>query len=212
MLCITAVVLLAWPGVAYAKGPESATIEADNLTHPIAISGPEGGGSEFWKLVEQSGFFPALFGQTPDPMLEAAPTDQLGAALVVTWRLPSPADTTDVVRQTLYPDAAGGPLTYTEPGQPFFGSQRSRGGWFHAPAELTVTIERIVVTGSAPAAAPPAAPTVSTTRGEATTATRSDGADHGRAWWPLAVGAAAVMLLATGVAAYGRKRVRMSPV
>jgi hypothetical protein len=211
MLCVTALVLLAWPGVAHAKGPESATIEADNLTNGIAISGPEGGGSDFWKLVEQSGFFPALFGQTPDPMLHAAPTDELGAALVVTWHLPSPANTTDVIRQTLYPDATGGPLTYTEPGQPFFGSERSRGGWFRAPAELTATIERIVATGSAPAAATLAA-TVSTARTEATTAAHSVRADHSRAWWPLAVGAAAVMLVAGGVATYGRRRVRMSPV
>jgi hypothetical protein len=212
MLGVIALVVLAWPGVAHAKGPESATIEADNLTNPIAISGPEGGGSDFWKLVEQSGFLPALFGQIPDPMLDAAPTDELGAALVVTWQLPSPANTTDVIRQTLYPNAAGGPLTYTEPGQPFFGSERSRGGWFRAPAELTATIERIVVTGSAPAAAIPTAATLSTARTEATTAARSVRGDHSRAWWPLAVGAVAVTLVAGGVATYSRRRVRMSPV
>src|SRR5262245_36547955 len=114
MLGVIAMVLLAWPGVAHAKGPESATIEAGDGTHSIAVSGPEGGSSDFWKLVEQSGFFPALFGQAPDPMLDAAPTDDLGVALLVIWQLPSPAHTTDVVRQTLYPDAAGGPVTYTE--------------------------------------------------------------------------------------------------
>jgi hypothetical protein len=100
----------------------------------------------------------------------------------------------------LYPDAAGGPLTYTAPGQPFFESERSRGGWYQAPVALTATIERIVSAHSAPAAGP------------ATASTDAASTDAGRAWWPFAVGAATVLLVAGGIATFGRRRVRMSPV
>jgi hypothetical protein len=205
-LCVTAAIVLAWPGVAHAKGPQSAELEADGLVYPINVSGPEGGSSDFGQLVDQSGFFPALFGQTPDPMLDAAPTTDLGPAYVLTWRMPSPTDTPDVIRMTLYLDAAGGPLTYTEAGQLFYGTEHARGGWYKAPAALAATIDHIVRTSVSPKTL---ATVTATTLAPAPVSTTASAADGN--WWWVAVALAALVLAGGGAATYSRRRVRVSP-
>src|SRR4029450_8626056 len=102
---IVGVLVLGWPGVAHAKGPTEATIEGETLTAPLPIAGDEGGTGDFWSLVEQAGFFPAGFKETPAPMVDAAPTDQLGPAFEITWRMPYEGGVMDALRQTLYPYA-----------------------------------------------------------------------------------------------------------
>ena len=128
--------LLIIPAVAHAKGPDQATIDGTGMTAPASISGTEGASGDLSTLVELAGLFPAAMGQTPDPMLATAPDELLGPKLSITWRIPDGDPTPGTVRQDLYLYAAGGPLTYTAPGQQFLGSERTRGGWFRTPAAL----------------------------------------------------------------------------
>ena len=128
--------LLVVPAVAHAKGPDQATIDGSGMSAPISITGTEGAAGNLSTLVELAGLFPAAMGQTPDPMLAAAPDELLGPKLSITWRIPDGDPTPSTVRQDLYLYAAGGPLTYTAPGQQFLGSARTRGGWFRTPPAL----------------------------------------------------------------------------
>ncbi len=201
-LAVVAAMVLGWPGVAHAKGPTEATIEGDSLDAPILISGAEGGSSDYWKLVEQSGFFETTFGQTPDRTLKAAPTDELGPAFVVTWRVPY--DTAAVeIREMLYPYAEGGPLAYTAPGQTFVGGQETHGGWFRAPVAMTATLERLGVPLPATASAPAQPATPSPAPPQSTSGQT--------AWWPETgiVVLVAVALIGGGFAT--RRRMRVSP-
>jgi hypothetical protein len=213
-----AMVVLSWPDDALAKGPSSATIAGEGLEHPVEAAGLEGGGGDFAALVDQTGFFPAIFVQTPDPMLDRAPSGELGPQLVVTWRLPFEEGRTDFVVQELYPYATAGPLTYTAPGQRFFGGEQSHGGWYRASVELVATLERL---GAAPeerdgdGAIVPAVNAVAPAGGsEATGAPRSGGGgDDGGAWWLAPMAALSVVALGTAgvVVRSARRRVRVSP-
>jgi hypothetical protein len=184
------VAVLAIQGVAFAKGPDEVRIEGDSLPAPVVFSGHEGGSGPFGALVEQAGFFQASFGQQPDPMLGAAPTDDLGTALTLTWRVPGPSGT-DTIRQLVYLDAEGGPLTYTPAGQPFFGTEETHGGWFRAPAALLATVETI--TGS-PSSSPPAP------------------VDPPPSWpvWAIGVAAVAASAVVGAGVAISRRRVRVA--
>ena len=122
LLVVVAAVWIAAP--AEAKGPGAVTIEGPGLPAPISLSGPEDGPGTFPDLVEQMGFFPAVFKPTPDPMLASAPTSDLGPKLAVTWRVPQGPQVASL-QQDLYPYAAGGPLTYTAPAQRLFGALAS---------------------------------------------------------------------------------------
>ena len=126
-----ATVVLIAPGVAHAKvAPASGSIEGEGLTGPVDIdptSGPGVSGDAFFRLVEQAGFFPATMGLVPDPMLDEAPTGDLGAELVVTWQVDEHGVGSGTLRQLIYLHAEGGPLTYTEPGQAFFDGMTAAG-------------------------------------------------------------------------------------
>jgi hypothetical protein len=93
-----------------------------------------------------------MFGQTPNPMSPTRPSGELGARFVVTYAIPSET-TPDEVQQDLYPYAANGPVTYTKPGQRFFGTEATLGGWFHAPGALTATLATIGLPTEPPQAA-----------------------------------------------------------
>lgn len=123
---------LALPGVAAAKGPSKASITGPGLSAPLSITGDgEGGNStDLGLLVTETGFFPQTFGQSPDPLLRSQPaTSQLGARYTVTYTVPGGSIST--LRQDLYPYAAGGPLSYMEPGQEIW-DQTTHGGWYRA--------------------------------------------------------------------------------
>jgi hypothetical protein len=135
---VVAAVALLLPATASAKGPSDATIAGPGLNPPMKISGGgEGGNTTLGHLVTYGGFFPQAFGQTPDPLLRARPATALGPRYNVTYIVPGPS--TDTLRQELYPYAAGGPLTYMEPGQPLW-DQKTHGGWFRAAPELKSTL------------------------------------------------------------------------
>jgi hypothetical protein len=118
------------------------------------ISGDEGTPGAFWDLVDQCGFFPLTFGQQPDPTTATAPTQDLGVAFVVAWNVPYDGGVSDTVREVIYPNAAGGPLTYMPAGQTFFGGQHTQGGWYRAAPTLTATLAKLGLSRT-PAATPP---------------------------------------------------------
>ena len=69
LLFLLAIAALALPAAALAKGPSEATITGPGLGKAITIVGAEEEGSPLMSFAEQAGFFPAAFGQEPDPML-----------------------------------------------------------------------------------------------------------------------------------------------
>ena len=135
---------LVFAGAAQAKGPIAATIDGPGTGGGISLggNGEPGSGAPLGNLADQSGFFAAAFGQTPDPMLAGRPKGDLGPRYTITYRVPGPNGEEDSIRQDLYPYAAGGPVTYTRPQQPFFGTESTRGGWFRASAALKDTLVR----------------------------------------------------------------------
>jgi hypothetical protein len=140
-----------------AKGPSEATVNGPGLKKGGIVMKSGGGdpssGTPLGNLVEYGGYFPATFGQQPDPMLEKQPSGDLGPKYTVTYQVPGPEGRTDTIRQDLYPYASPSPLTYTKPGQPFFGTEKTHGGWFTAPPELKTTLVDAGFPRSAPAAA-----------------------------------------------------------
>ena len=75
---IVALVALAVPAVAAAKGPSKAEISGPGLGKPLVVTGAEAPGTPLMTLAESTGFFPAVYGQSPDPMLDSRPKGTLG--------------------------------------------------------------------------------------------------------------------------------------
>lgn len=140
-------VFLALPAAALAKGPSAASISGPGLSEPLLVTGlgDESG------LVGQTGFFPATFGQSPDPMSSARPKGHLGPRYTIRYTVPGPNNTNAVIRQDVYPYAKGGPVLYTKPGQPFFETERTHGGWYRAGADLKQTLLRLGLPAATPA-------------------------------------------------------------
>ena len=122
------------PASALAKGPSGATIEGPG-SGSITFPGNESGGTMLGDLTQQAGFFPAVFAQEPDPMLQSRPKGDLGPKYTITYTVPGPNNEVWKVRQDVYPYASPGPVTYMEPGQAVY-DQQTRGGWFQADPGL----------------------------------------------------------------------------
>jgi hypothetical protein len=150
---LTAALVL--PATADAKGPSVARITGPGLTAPVTINGDgEGGNStNLGLLVEQTGFFPQTFGQSPDPLLREQPeVRQLGARYTVTYTVPGP--TTSTLRQELYPYATDAVISYMEPGQTIW-NMKTRGGWYRGGAlssELRAMLMNVGLPKTAPGA------------------------------------------------------------
>jgi hypothetical protein len=187
---LAAVVLLVAAAPAHAKGPSGGTIEGAGLDAPITISQGEGtsGGD---RLIEDVGFFDAIFGMTPSRMVDEAPTTDLGPMLTIRWSLPGPEGALDGIVQALYPYAAGGPLVHTDPGQVFFTSEHTKGGWFRAPDRLLTTLLGMGLPSRAALGGP------------------SDGS--GVSWAPIGASLGAVILLVAGFAVLARRRGEVAP-
>ena len=173
------------PAVASAKGPSEATISGPGFSKKIKVLYDGSGGTPGGDLTQQSGFFPAAFGQSPDPMLHRRPT-HLGPRYTIVWKVPGGANFR--VRQHIYPYARGGSVTYMKPGQPIF-DMTTRGGWYRDP-QLKRTLVSLGLSAQAPA------PT---------------GSDSGTNWVLIGGLLAAAVLLAAGVALWWRQRGQRSP-
>lgn len=137
---------------AAAKGPSEASVEGPGLKSAIVFGGDgEGPGSPLGDLADGAGFFPAVFDQTPNPMLPGRPKGDLGPRYTITYTVPGPSGT-DEIRQDLYPYAQGGAVTYMAPGQPIF-DMTTRGGWYTALPSLKDTLVDAGLPASAPTTA-----------------------------------------------------------
>ena len=153
VVAAVAVAALVLPALAAAKGPASAAIYGPGLAgRSLAISGEgEGGtGTPLGSLVDLGGFFPQMYGQSPDPTLRLQPKATLGPRYRVVYVVPGPNGNRSRVVQQVYPYATPVPLTYMKPKQRFWGSRLTHGGWFSASADLT----KLLVRAGLPAKAP----------------------------------------------------------
>jgi LPXTG-motif cell wall-anchored protein len=137
-LAVLAAALLI-PAAALAKGPSEAGISGPGLGKTLKISGPEAPGSPLMQLAEETGFFPAVFSQEPDPMLPGRPQGALGPKYTIRYVVPGPYGETFHLSQDLYPYAPGGAVTYMKPGQRVF-RITTRGGWFRGGDALKQTL------------------------------------------------------------------------
>lgn len=145
------------------------------------------------EIAQQAGFFAAVFGQTPDPMLDAAPRGTLGPGYEVRYEMPGPNNELDELVQHVYPFARPSPVSYTEPDQRFWTTERTRGGWYVA----TDALKSMLVAAGLPESPP------------------SVGPDDGFGWWPAAGLVAAAVAAAGGLLAlvvFLRRRPQTSTV
>ncbi len=139
------------PGAAFGKGASEATIVGPGLADPITLAGEgEPGGETLMVIAQEAGFFPAVFTQSPDPMLDERPEGTLGPKYRVTYVMPGPNNEEDELIQSLYPYASPSPLTHVEPGQTFWTTEKTRGGWYVAGA----TLKDLLVQAGLPVNAP----------------------------------------------------------
>ena len=133
MLLLTALGLaLLLPTAAAAKGPSEASISGGNLSKTIKIVGNgESDQTPLGQLTQEAGFFPAAFGQSPDPMLHKRPSGDLGPRLTIHYVVPGGDNQTFYIGQDVYPYAKAGAFTYMKPNQPIFG-MATIGGWYRA--------------------------------------------------------------------------------
>jgi hypothetical protein len=161
-----ALITLATP--ALAKGPSQARITGPGLTRAIVVSGAGEPGQQgmLAVLAGQTGLFTALFGadasvpyQAPTRLRPQPPKTSLGPRYTVIYTVPGvtpkPGEQFGRIHQDLYPDAAGGPIIYTPPGQDGFGQPLQVTGWLRASPQLTRTLAQL---GVRPRPAPQAAP------------------------------------------------------
>jgi hypothetical protein len=146
---VTLAAALLLPAAAAAKGPSEATISGGGLAKAIKIAGNgETEQTPLGRLTMEAGFFPAAFGQSPDPMLPKRPSGNLGPRLIIRYVVPGGDNQTFHVTQDVYPYAKGGTVTYMKPNQPIFG-MGTVGGWFRA-----WDLKRTLVAQGLPARAP----------------------------------------------------------
>jgi hypothetical protein len=148
---LIATLALVAPAAALAKGASEATIEGPGLDGVVIRGdGEDGGASTLGRLAELAGFFPAVFGQTPNPMIPGGVSD-LGPRYVVRYVMPGPSGES-ILRQDLYPYAKPFPVSYTPPGQPFWDGQRTLGGWYQSTPELKRALAEVGLPARAPSA------------------------------------------------------------
>jgi hypothetical protein len=141
IVALVALGALVVAGTAAAKGPSEAKITGPGLNSALTIKGVGEGdtSTDLGLLVNDAGFFPQTFGQSPTPLLRAQPQD-LGPRYSVTYTVPGP--TTSTLEQELYPYASGGPASFMRPGQKFWDTQTTVGGWYRGTPQLKAMLVR----------------------------------------------------------------------
>jgi hypothetical protein len=135
---------------ALAKGPSAASITGPGLGHALVVKGTESSGA-LGALTNYTGFFPAAFGQSPDPMLHVRPAG-LGPRYTIRYLVPAGGNVVFHLTQDLYPYARGGAVTYLKPGQRIF-DMRTRGGWYRGGEALKQTLVQAGLPRTRPARA-----------------------------------------------------------
>jgi hypothetical protein len=195
---VLAFVLATVPTAAQAKGATGATISGGGPGGlpggPITLKGDgePGSGTGLANLAEEAGVWAVLFEDGQPGALDAAPAIRRGPRYTITWIFPNGAGTNDKVRQSVWPYAAGGPLTYMAPGQPVL-ETTTRGGWFQAADNLRQTLiglglpNRPALTAT-PAPATPAASAGATPAAPAPAAAAPAGSTPAPVWPWIAAG------------------------
>ena len=148
-MSIAAAVALATP--ALAKGPSQARITGPGLVHAIVVSGggEPGQPGKLASLAEQTSLFTVIFGadggvpaparlRTPPPKASLGP--QYTVIYTVPGVTPQPGQQFGRIRQNVYPQALGGPVMYTPPGQRGFGQPLQATGWLRGSPQLARTL------------------------------------------------------------------------
>jgi hypothetical protein len=212
---LAALLVVALPVAALAKGPDAAQISGPGMDKPakLQMSGEEGGGTVLSTIVEETGLFAAMFGQTPNPMLAERPAGELGPAYTIVYRVPDGTSKPPEIRQELYPFATGGPVSHTAAGQRVY-DQSTVGGWYRgSAARLLPILDDLGVpkAAGAPRAAPKqpstAAPAARAPAVPAPASARSAGIAT-PVWLALAVTAGCLAVMAAVVVRGGRRQRR----
>jgi hypothetical protein len=210
-----AVLLVAVPTAAQAKGATGATIDGGGPGGlpggPITLGGDgePGTSTDLGMLAQGTGLYTAVFGGDPGAVLKAAPTERLGPRYAITWTFPDPAGGKDrKVRQRVWPYAAGGPVTFTPAGQPVLDTTTA-GGWYQGFGGLRAQLvelglpNRQPLAPAAPATPAPAAPTPASPQ-PAPAAAQSSA-------WPRVAVVAGFLVLAAAAAVSLRRRLGHGP-
>jgi len=228
-MLVLALLLAVVPTAAQAKGASAASISGGGPGGlpggPIDLKGDgePGSGTDLADLAEAAGVFSLLFEDGPGGAIANPPPGARGPRYTITWTFPDGAGGQDKVRQSVWPYAAGGPLTFMASGQPVLGTT-TRGGWYRAGDDLRQTLiglglpkRQPLPTSPAPAASSPAASSPAASApagavdnpaqpasGSATLPHR--GAEPGIGWLPAALVAGLLVVVAAAVLVVGRRR------
>jgi hypothetical protein len=207
-MLVLALLLAAVPTAAQAKGASAATISGGGPGGlpggPIDLAGDgePGSGTELANLAEAAGVFALLWEDGQSGALDAAPapTGERGPRYTITWTFPNGDGGEDKVIQSVWPYAAGGPITYMRPGQPVLDGT-TKGGWYRSGDNLRQTLVTLGLPDRPPLAAPAPGPSATPARGSA------PAADPAPALWPrIAIGVGLLLAVAAGGALLLRRR------
>ncbi len=151
LLAAALVVALVLSAAATAKGPSAATMTGPGLDKMLTFDGYGEGDSSspLGILVMETGFFPQAFQTSPSQTTRSRPTQRLGPRYRVTYTVPG-ASETSTLQQDVYPYAKDGPASYMQPGQKFWGSQSTPGGWYRG----TFALKQMLMRAGLPERAP----------------------------------------------------------
>jgi hypothetical protein len=206
-MLVLALLLAVVPTAAQAKGASGATISGGGPGGlpggPINLKGDgePGSGTNLANLAQAAGVWALLFEDGPGGELASAPaTANRGPRYTITWIFPNGAGTEDKVRQSVWPYAAGGPLTFMASGQPVLDAT-TKGGWFQATDALCLSLISLGLPSRQPLAAPaPASPATPS-------APAQPAPDPAPALWPrLVIGLALLLAVTTAGALFLRRR------
>ena len=210
-MVVLALLLAAVPTAAQAKGASAATISGGGPgglpRGPIDMKGDgePGSGSNLSNLAEAAGVFALLWEDGQPGALTSAPLPpaQRGARYTITWTFPNGAGNENKVRQSVWPYAAGGPLTFMASGQPVLDTT-TNGGWYRAGDDLRTSLIALGLPNRPALTVPAPAGSASPTPAPAA-------AEPAPAMWPKVAAGVVVLLLVAAAAVVLVLRRRTAP-
>jgi hypothetical protein len=219
-MVVLALLLAVVPTAAQAKGASAASISGGGPGGlpggPIGLKGDgePGSGTDLANLAEAAGVFALLFEDGPGGAIANPPPGARGPRYTITWTFPNGAGGEDKVRQSVWPYAAGGPLTFMASGQPVLDT-RTRGGWYRVGDDLRQSLIALGLPKRQPLPTPATAPVAPAGAGAGTGAEAVDNAGRPAPGSLRAAPVAGLLLvvagLGVGVALVLRRRSRPGP-